>query len=529
MSWRLDSQRINSMMKKIIILVAALATATTTLFALTPTEPKRLAACSPWYSVQQEDIELYESYTWYDHQLQQRFHKLNICDKALDMISKSEKNLIICAFLFDCLYPKAPAPRDIVTELTNAAIARKKEYPEMTVILILDPVNKAYGNRTSPAVKKLVENGIDVFYSDLLATKSATKLGIGETLRELVAFANTATLGISNAILHSFSRIKLPIKNSLDEKGMSIEMLWTATALKANHRKLIVADINGRQYETLVTSANPHNASVPAANYALCVKGPLSRYVYMVLRADAMYSAKIKDCIWSDKSKSYRKNYFKKQLPAIDYQPQAITDSNNLAKACFVSEIQIKNAVLEMLKSAKPQDQIRIQMFYLSELGIVEQFLETAKKSKAEIKVLLDPNKDSFNLQKDGTPNRQVAAYLMQKKKELGLNLTIRWYDTHGEQNHAKIMSITNKLTSKYELINGSCNWSGKNINDINMEANIFIKDAPVAVNKFNKVFDMLWSNSDGKHYTIEYHGKYEKHAGMHKWIQGEKWGYVLW
>ncbi len=119
----------------------------------------------------------------------------------------------------------------------------------------------------------------------------------------------------------------------------------------------------------------------------------------------------------------------------------------------------------------------------------------------------------------------------MQKKKELGLNLEIRWYDTNGEQNHAKIMSITNTDSQKpkYELINGSANWTGKNLKDINLEANICIKGSKKVVNKFNTLFDLFWKNSDGMVYTVDYQGKYETHTGMDKWRNGENWGYVSW
>ena len=90
-------------------------------------------------------------------------------------------------------------------------------------------------------------------------------------------------------------------------------------------------------------------------------------------------------------------------------------------------------------------------------------------------------------------------------------------------------MSITNEKTDKYEVITGSANWTGKNLKDINMESNISLKDAKGVCGKFNGFFDKFWTNSDGLVYTIKYEGKYEKHTGMKKWLDGEKWGYVSW
>jgi hypothetical protein len=41
--------------------------------------------------------------------------------------------------------------------------------------------------------------------------------------------------------------------------------------------------------------------------------------------------------------------------------------------------------------------------------------------------------------------------------------------------------------------------------------------------------YELLWNNSDGNLYTIPHEGKYAQHAGMKKWRNGEKWGYVSW
>ena len=181
--------------------------------------------------------------------------------------------------------------------------------------------------------------------------------------------------------------------------------------------------------------------------------------------------------------------------------------------------------------NVREDDRVRIHMFYLSEFKVIDAIIETAKRLKNPMRIILDPSKDAFGAERDGTPNRQVAAFLMQKKKELGLNLQIRWYDTQGEQSHAKIMSITNTDTStpKYELLNGSANWTGKNLKDINLESDIVVKGSKKIVNKFNSLFDLFWRNSDSMIYTVDYEGKYETHAGMNKWRDGENWGYVSW
>lgn len=513
----------------LIIAVLAYISGPSTAIAAAPTPPARLSVRSPFCYVCEDDLELFASYSWFDPDKQKRFYELSIGDKTLDMIRHAKKFVVASAFLFDCFYSETKIERDIVAELTEAIILQKKKYPDITAVLILDPVNRGYGNRVSPAVKKLTENGVDVFYSDLLSTKSATKIGMAEFVRESFRFIDDKTFQIPGKVLSVFTSIKLPIDNSIDSRGISVEMIWTASALKANHRKLIVTDCPDDKYESLISTGNPHNASIPSTNFAVSIKGDIGKYIYMALREDALYSASLNDVIFSDKSKYYRKSFFKDNFSALNIPPVADKPINKPVAASFITEGKIKDTIIETLRSASPNDQIRIQMFYLSELEVVEEIIKTAHRVNNPIRIILDPNKDAFNQIKDGTPNRQVASYLMQKKKELDLKLEIRWYDTHGEQNHAKIMSVTNPEENKYRLLTGSCNWTGKNLNDINMESNIFIKGSTKLVTQFNDLFDKFWTNSDGMIYTIQYQGKYQEHAGMKKWLDGEKWGYVSW
>jgi len=495
-------------------------------------DPERLTAHSPWFYVSDDDVDIQEDYSGFDPRTQQRFSHLNIGDKAIDMINNADEVILASVFLFDVFYSKDQPHRDIVEEITTSIVQKKKGNPEISVVLILDPVNRAYGRRIGPAVKTLLENGVDVFYSDLLSTRSATALGLGQLSNNILRFADTITFGIVGKILSIPATPKLPLDNPLDEQGLSLEALWNALALKANHRKLLVTDCDGT-YEAMVTSANPHNASILNTNFSVTVKGDIAKYIYMVIREDIIFSKKLDLVDWSDNSKAYKKNFLTEVLPPLpeaDINTSAYSSSSPVAVS-FVTESCIRRSVIQMLENARQDDLVRIQMFYLSDFKVIKAIIKTAKRLKKPMLIILDPSNDAFGMKKDGTPNRQVAAYLMKKKKQLGLNIEIRWYDTHGEQNHAKIMSIINNnpARQKYELINGSANWTGKNLKDINLEANICLRGSKKVVNKFNALFDLFWWNSDGMVYTIGYQGKYEAHTGLNKWKNGERWGYVAW
>jgi len=492
-------------------------------------KPRRLAAQSPWFWVSEEKIALQASYSGFDPQSQQRFSRLSIGDKALDMIADANELILASVFLFDTMYSKNKPPRDIVKELTEALIEKKKLNPRIRIVVILDPINRAYGNRIAPAVRRLVDNGIDVFYSDLISTKGSP-FDLLEPVRDGLRVVDRLTGGALGKALALIASPKIPIPSRLDTEGLSIEGFWNFIALKANHRKLLVTD-SGDTLEALVSSANPHNASIPSTNFSVSVKGDLAKYIYMVLREDVKFSKSLDYVLWANKSKQYKKQFLTDTLPEIDTDllRTGTKSQSTPVGVCFMTESRIRRQVIEMLEDARPDDRIRIQMFYLSDFKVIDAVIETAKRLKEPMRIILDPNKDAFGKEKDGTPNRQVAAFLMEKKKALGLNLDIRWYDTHGEQNHAKIMTITNSGDEpKYELMNGSANWTGKNLKDINLEANIRVKGSEKIAAQFNRLFDLFWENSDGMVYTVEY-GRYKAHTGMKKWRNGEKWGCVTW
>ena len=495
----------------------------------------RVEVNTPYYHVDEMDVDLHSTYNGWDKINNQRIRTREISKKALEMIKKADKHILITTFLFDCMLNESPTPYDVVKEFKELLINKKKNNREIKITVMLDPLNRAYGDRISLAAKELNQFGIDVFYSDLLESKSATNIGTFELINHIGRFSSQLTLGLGGNIWDLLGLTPLtpvlkltPAPSHLDGENINLRMVMEAALLKANHRKMLVTDIMGSDdFEALVSSANPHNASDDSTNHALSVKGNLAKYIYMSIREDIAHSIIIdsnellrvrqKNILISEESqKKYAikgklgineiKKYISKQLPAVTYQE----DQNRGAiKVKYASESQIKKEILKMLKSASANDKVRIQMFYLSEPEIIEGIIAVAndkQRSKNNpVLLLLDPNKDAFNSIKDGTPNRQVAYHLL-KNIEAG-KIIVRWYSTHGEQNHAKIMSITNETSKKYELTTGSCNWTGKNMNSINMESNLFIYNAKRLNDKFNEYFDRAFLN---RQKDVEYSLDYE-------------------
>lgn len=492
---------------------------------------------SPAFLVPAEAVAHHMSYTAYAYTngartSGTRLHHEGIGPKVLEMIAAADTHIILSVFLFDNFYAEAPAERDVVGVLTQALLARKAANPAMRIALILDPSHAAYGSRVSPAEAALRAGGVDVFYSDLLedlkkAGAVGAREGMGHTGRVLDRVTLNAWGNARSAVMGMF---KLP--GRFDDEQLSLESAYNATLLKANHRKVLVCDVHGQDWEALVATANPHNASAFHVNAALSVRGQPARYLYNLLREDMRQSAGLgrRFAHWhAAADRAYRRGYLTQAFPVLPLAPIATPADPSTAghaRVRVVTESAIRDAIIAMLEDVHPNDEIRIQMFYLSFQPVLDALLEASRVVKTPIRLLLDANKDSFNKEKDGTPNRQVARYLLREARRLDGLIEIRWYATHGEQNHAKSMSITNPHLDRHLFTTGSANWTGRNLDGVNMEVNLVVRNAPAVNADFNALFDRFWTNADQLEYSLPYEAFNDIAPDFH-WRRGEKPWYL--
>jgi len=493
---------------------------------------RRTNVRSPEFRVAPTDLRFLMDHTGFVPRPEQpgggtRFFISEINPAALEMIGRARRHILLSVFLFDSLYAEHAAGQDVVKAYTDALLRKKSEQPDIAIAVILDASHRAYGRRVSPAERLFRAHGIDVFYSDLLSDlKSGALLGIREGAGHLNRGVDRLTLGVWSPFWGTlFGQARLPVR--FDDELLSLESVYNAALLKANHRKLLVTDNGAGEYEALVTSANPHNASASHINTGIWVRGAPARFIYNLLRADLCQSVGLgsSHAHWHDAAgRAYRGTYLQACFPAITSGGQT-SNTNSTSQSVgvtVVTESAIRDAILDALARTAAGDDIRIQMFYLSFQPAIDAILDAAGRSGRPVRLLLDANKDSFNMEKDGTPNRQVARHMLAQAARRGVRVEIRWYATHGEQNHAKVMSITNSRTGRQLLTTGSCNWTGRNLDGINMEANLMLEDARTCVEAFNSRFDLLWNQSDGCEYSLPYEAFRDQTAPDWKWRIGE-------
>lgn len=416
----------------------------------------------------------------------QRFTDQMIFDRGLRLIREAQDFVLVDMFLFNGFRGKAPhVHRALCEEVANALLEKKRQRPNIRMVVISDPVNEAYGGPIPAHFKALRAAGIPVVLTDLTKLRDSNPV--------YSAFWRIAIQWFGASRGGSFAH---PFSNEAEKVGLRS---WLALFnFKANHRKLIVADTPAgerRQMASLVMSANPHDASSAHSNTGLFVRGDLWRDLLRSEQAVLTMSGSELDLF------TLAPSYALKELSAAPEKPSA--------EVRVLTEGKIRTGMVEALGRAGAGDAVDVAMFYLSERNIIDALVEASNRGAA-VRVLLDPNRDAFGYQKNGIPNRPVAAELIKRGKG---RIIVRWYDTHGEQFHTKLVLI--RLKERAILFTGSANLTRRNIGDLNLETNLAVSGsgrAP-AMDAAESYFERLWSNRD-----LNCSLSYESYADNSRW-----------
>ena len=189
---------------------------------------------------------------------------------------------------------------------------------------------------------------------------------------------------------------------------------------------------------------------------------------------------------------------------------------DSAARVQVLTEGEIRAAVVSNLAGAGVGDSIEVAMFYLSERDVIQALLGAARRGAA-VRVILDPNKDAFGREKNGIPNRSVAAELSAASEGA---IRVRWFRTHGEQFHSKLVSM--RTATEFWFTLGSANLTRRNLENYNLEANIAASvplNAEIAT-QISTWFESLWTNRGPPEleYTAEF-GTYADPSQSTYWL----------
>lgn len=418
-----------------------------------------------------------------------------IFDEVLGVVRGARRFLVLDYFLFNdqrgSTGTEAPA-RALSGELRDALIAQKQANPDLRVLFITDPINDMYGGNPSADLEMLRAAGISMVVTDLNRLRDSNfiysalwRLGVG--------WWNNGSLGEG----------WLP--NPLEEDSQPVTFgSWARLAnFKANHRKVIIGDDGNGQLVGVVASANPHDASSAHSNVAVRIAGP----ALTPLLASELEVARFSG--WQG-------------VIAMDAVPPAPPEdstaiaSGRMVRTQVITEGAIRRALVERINSTVRGEFIDIAMFYISDRRVIDALLAASGRG-VSVRLVLDPNKDAFGHEKNGIPNRPVASELVAASDG---DIHVRWYRTHGEQFHTKLVLIYS--ADRVWMTLGSANLTRRNIGDYNLEANVAIeagRNTPLGL-QVVEYFETLWSNRAAL--GIEYTAEYEVYADpsqSHYWL----------
>jgi len=393
-----------------------------------------------------------------------------IFDVAFELIERSRRLLLLDLFLYNDFQGKNPERTRLLSgELTERLIRQKTENPAMRVVLITDPINTVYGSIPSAQFERLRQAGIEVVLTDL------GKLRDPNPLYSLIWRFLIRRFGNSRR-----GWIPSPIGGG---PRVTLRSYLAAFNFKANHRKTIIADC-GDDWQALVTSANPHDASSAHTNIGVRSGGKAVRDLLETENAVLRFCGSAPVDV------------------VVDTAPQA--DGTTVQ---VLTEGAIKVAALRMIEAARRSERLSVSTFYLSDRDLVKS-LKGAQQRGVALRLLLDPNKDAFGNPKYGIPHRAVASELVSE------GVDIRWVHTHGEQCHTKLI-LKESMTGEAELLAGSANLTRRNLDNFNLETSVLVRTSASAEvfrdAKFH--FDLLWYGQPGRVFSVPYEHYRERSA----------------
>ena len=388
--------------------------------------------------------------------------------------------LIDLFFYSDFLGAETTAYRYLSSELTDALIQKKQNNPGMEIQVITDPINVMYGAHTSNHFGQLRSAGITVTITDLRPLRDGNWI--------YSAWWRTwfQWFGVSD------SEGWLP--NVMDDKKPKIGLRSYLAAFnyKANHRKVILADHEDQEgvnrLRAFVVSANPHDASSKHSNVGMRFDNnaafDLLETEFAIFRMMGI------------------------DEPLVNTQEYSEHEGDTYVQV--LTEKKIKDEVLRRLDGLSEGDSFDMLMFFLSDRDVINAIKEAARRG-VQVRVILDPNKDSFGRTKKGIPNRQTGYELESHPSE---NIQVRWCNTTGEQCHAKLLVFN--TDDVVTVIQGSANMTKKNIGDFNLETDVLVETVRASglAEEVSGYFNQQWSNENESDYSLGYEAYHDPHLG---------------
>ena len=401
-----------------------------------------------------------------------------IFNRMCRIIDGAERFVLLDLFLFNSVHEQGGNFPGLAEEMTRRLVEKKQRSPQVDLVLITDAINWSYGQEEPEHFRRLRASGVRIIATDTSRLRDSN-------------FLYSAWWRLCCQWFGSKGAGWLPSPFAQNGPAMTLRGYLSLLNFKANHRKVVASE-----KEALITSANPHDASGYHSNIAFVAQGAVVQDVVEAEAAVAEFSGEV--------------------LPRWEIPAHAESGELHLR---LLTEGKIKARLLTTLAQCGSGCSVRMAMFYLSEREVVAALLAAAARG-AEVRLLLDPNKDAFGRRKNGIPNRPVAQELVERSQG---RIQVRWYGTDGEQFHSKLVMVSQP--GQTVLIGGSANLTRRNLDDLNLEACLEVTAPPDSqvVREASGYFERLWQNVDGV-YSLDFAEFSEKSLFQYALYRFQEW-----
>jgi phosphatidylserine/phosphatidylglycerophosphate/cardiolipin synthase-like enzyme len=415
-----------------------------------------------------------------------------IFDAILEEIEAAETFLIVDFFLWNPWKGGLGGDADLrplSRELADALIRRRIQNPSLPMLVLTDPINRIYGDAAPGYFQRLAEAGIPVIYTDVAQLPDSNRV-----------YAPQADFWKSYLPTPKPEARRL-VPNPFDPEGerLTLAQLGRLLYFKANHRKVLISGRREAPARLIVGSLNPADGSARHSNLALRIDGAVALFAaHSELEVAAWSSARAGQVeLGAQAEATAAIAAIRERLPTASSLPTAGSGAPSVR---WLSEGAVEREMLSELNRAGAGSRIDAGIFYFSDRDLVEAMRAAADRG-ATIRILMDANRDAFGREKNGIPNRPVAAELQGYGD--GGKITVRWAATRGEQYHAKVLRISG--AGQNILCLGSTNWTRRNLQNLNLEANLLIENDTELGATFDHYFESLWTNTDGLEASLPY------------------------
>lgn len=299
----------------------------------------------------------------------------------------------------------------LARELAKQLLLRKRQRPNIKIMLVTDPRNEVYGGTPAQTLNTLEAAGI------------------------IVVRTRLARLRDSNPLYSSVWRLSMGWwSDPFDEVPGEVTLGSTLRRrnFKADQRQLLVADDGAGGWTSIVLSASAAGAGV--ANVGLEIRGHLARDIV---------ASELKIAVWSTDDD---------RLPAV---PPMMSRGVGTIDARFLTEGAIHTALRDLIAAAGGGDWIAVVVPALDDRRMVDAMLRAAARG-ARLQLLL---------RSDSPETRAAAGELVHNAAG---NVEVRWQTAEIE---ARYTLIRHRSDVWIDL--GSANFTRRGLGDLDLEADI--------------------------------------------------------